>query len=130
VTTKRQKARRKCRAFFYFFFCASDRMRSSNFRNSAVSSSMLLEGRFWKGITSDMVEPPLGYDRAARAILPAIAAFLRRGLFHRLGIRHNYFQIQRSEVGYRVIQHRASHMMYVCAGGRDRRPQYPVSAWR
>jgi hypothetical protein len=105
-------------------------MRSSNFSNSAVSSSMLLEGRFWKGITSDMLEPPLGYDRAARAILPAIAAFLRRGLFPRLGIRHNYFQIQRSEVGYRVIQHRASHMMYVCAGGRDRRPQYPVSAWR
>ena len=54
-----------------------------------------------------------GYDRAARAILPAIAAFLRRGLFHRLGIRHNYFQIQRSEVGYRVIQHRASRIMYV-----------------
>jgi hypothetical protein len=56
-----QKARRECRAFSYcFFFCASDRIRSSNFRNSAVSSSMLLEGRFWKGITSDKVEPPLG----------------------------------------------------------------------
>jgi hypothetical protein len=80
---KKQKARRECRAFFYFFFCASDRMRSSNFRNSAVSSSMLLEGRFWKGITSDMVEPPLGYDRAAPVILPAIGAFLRHGSFSR-----------------------------------------------
>ena len=43
----------------YFFFCASDLMRSSNFRNSAVSSSIVFEGRFWKGITSDKAEPPL-----------------------------------------------------------------------
>src|ERR1700753_359179 len=34
-------------------------MRSSNFRNSAVSSSIVFEGRFWKGITSDKAEPPL-----------------------------------------------------------------------
>jgi hypothetical protein len=57
---KRQKARHRAGPFSYFFFCDSDLMRSSNFRNSAVSSSIVFEGRFWKGITSDMAEPPLG----------------------------------------------------------------------
>lgn len=76
--------------FSYFFFCPSDLMRSSNFRNSAVSSSTLLEGRFWKGITSDMVEPPLGARPRCMGILPAIAAILRRRSLRWLGIRHNY----------------------------------------
>jgi hypothetical protein len=50
--------------FFYFFFCPADLMRSSSFRNSAVSSSGLLEGRFWKGITSDMGRTSLGATTA------------------------------------------------------------------
>ena len=50
--------------FFYFFFCPADLIRSSSFRNSAVSSSGLLEGRFWKGITSDMGRTSLGATTA------------------------------------------------------------------
>src|ERR1700722_9497143 len=54
--------------FAYLFFCDEDLMRSSSLRNSAVSASIDLEGGVGgKGITSDMVEPPLGCVRAVHS---------------------------------------------------------------
>jgi hypothetical protein len=54
--------------FSYFDFCDEDLMRSSSFRNSAVSSSIDLEGGLGgKGITSDKVGPPLVYVRAVHS---------------------------------------------------------------
>jgi hypothetical protein len=54
--------------FSYFDFCDEDLMRSSSFRNSAVSSSIDLEGGLGgKGSTSDKVGPPLVYVRAVHS---------------------------------------------------------------
>jgi len=70
-----------------FDFCDDDLMRSSNFKNSAVSSAgvfvdvfveFLDGGLGGKGITSDMGEPPLSHIRAGPSLSCAIAAFLRR----------------------------------------------------
>ena len=75
--------------FSYFDFCDEDLIRSSSFRNSAVSSSIDLEGGLGgKGITSDMVEPPLVHVRAVCLSSPAIDAFLRRACSRRVGNRH------------------------------------------
>jgi hypothetical protein len=72
----------------YFGF-DPDRMRSSSFKNSAVSSAGVFGGGLRKGITSDMAGPPL-YKSALQVLSsPSIGAFLRHGFFRRPGIRLN-----------------------------------------
>ena len=72
-------------------------MRSSSFRNSAVSSSSFgLEGGLWRGNTSDIGLSLCPRPRCT-SFSPAIAAFLRRTLFNWLGIRNNYFQFGLSD---------------------------------
>jgi len=79
--------------FSYFDFFDEDLMRSSSFKNSAVSSSIDLEGGLGgKGITSDMGRTSLGTRPRRLSFSPAIAAFLRRTFLRWLGIRHNKFQ--------------------------------------
>jgi hypothetical protein len=90
-----QKGPRKSRGpfFSYFDFFDEDLMRSSSFKNSAVSSSIDLEdGLGGKGITSDMGRTSLGTRPRRLSFSPAIAAFLRRTFLRWLGIRHNKFQ--------------------------------------
>jgi hypothetical protein len=71
--------------FFFSFdvsFDEEDLIRCNSARNSAVSSSIVLVGRSGKGITSDMVEPPLLGPRRI-SFSRAIAAFLRPVFFSR-----------------------------------------------
>ena len=69
--------------FAYFDFCDVDLMRSSSSRNSCVSSWIDLGAGFGgvggKGITSDMVEPPLGCVRAVALFLRQLAHFCGAG---------------------------------------------------
>jgi hypothetical protein len=76
-----KKAPRPSGAFSYFLGLIDFVMRSSSFRNSAVSSSSFgLEGGLRKGITSDI---GLSLDARPRgkSFSRAIAAFLRRPFF-------------------------------------------------
>jgi hypothetical protein len=66
--------------FSYLVFMHFE-MRSSSFRNSAVSSSSFgLEGGLWRGNTSDIGLSLCPRPRCT-SFSPAIAAFLRRALF-------------------------------------------------
>jgi hypothetical protein len=75
-----QKSPRQSRGpFCHFDFRDSDRMRSSSFKNSAVSSAIVLGGGLGgKGITSDIGRTSLVMQaRAGRPLFRAIGAFLR-----------------------------------------------------
>ena len=96
--------------FSYFVFFDEDLMRSSSFKNSAVSSSIDLEGGLGgKGITSDMGRTSLGTRPRRISFSPAIAAFLRRTFLRWLGIRHNKFQFCFS------LPEQSSRMVLSCA---------------
>jgi hypothetical protein len=63
-------------------------MRSSSFKNSAVSSSFGLEGGLRKGITSDIGSSPDASD----VLLGCNCRISAAGRFFRFCRRHNYFQ--------------------------------------
>jgi hypothetical protein len=65
--------------FAYFGFDDPDRMRSSSFRSSAVSSAIVLVGGLRKGITSAMLEFPLGQAALPALTLPQLAHFCGTG---------------------------------------------------
>jgi hypothetical protein len=71
-----------------WIFCDEDLIRSSNRRNSAVSSAIDLGGGLGgKGITSDMGRTSLRFIPRGVSFSCAIAAFLRRRLSHAPGMR-------------------------------------------
>jgi hypothetical protein len=63
-----------------FSFDEEDLIRCSNARNSAVSSSMVLEGRWGKGSTSDMGRTSLGTS-APYFLLPRNCCISAAGVF-------------------------------------------------
>ncbi len=70
-----------------WIFCDEDLIRSSNRRNSAVSSAIDLGGLGGKGITSDMGRTSLGFIPRGVPFSWAIAAFLRRRFSRAPGMR-------------------------------------------
>jgi hypothetical protein len=86
-----KKPREQAGLFSHFRGLIDFVMRSSSFRNSAVSSSSFgLEGGLRKGITSDIGLSLDGRPRC-KSFSRAIAAFLRRRFSLRFRIRHHYF---------------------------------------
>jgi hypothetical protein len=80
-----QKAPHHAGLFFYFGF-DDDLMRSSSFKNSAVSSSFGLEGGLLKGIISDTVELPATKSALYVLTPPQLPHFCGERLLWRLGI--------------------------------------------
>jgi hypothetical protein len=108
IKTKRETELVSPFSYSAFGSCNSNPMRSSSSKNSAASSSKVLEDCWGKGIVSSIGRTSFCAGPRCMPFSTAITAFLWRPFFRRLRFCHNYFPIPVLRCGWNQSTHVSS----------------------